>query len=155
MLSNTVVRMMLTERVGWDYCSSHSIQYYTFYRGNRYVDLGLQTHKVKARVHQHFRWDYSAVNLILLPVSTLSVSTGVFTMLLLFLSSHTTWRLIMIAEKDTVYKEFPPPLINRMEKHLVLYSSVLEEWQLDTLKRLEKWIMNFSHISKWAGSELL
>ena len=45
-----------------------------------------------------------------------------------------------------MYDEFPTPLINRLEKHFVLYSSVLEGWQLDTLKDLEEWIKNFSHV---------
>ena len=56
-------------------------------------------------------------------------------------------RLILIAEKTTVYDEFPTPLINRLEKHFVLYSSVLEDWQTETLAELEMWIKDFSHIS--------
>ena len=56
-------------------------------------------------------------------------------------------RLILIAEKTTVYDEFPTPLINRLEKHFVLYSSVLEDWQTETLAELEIWIKDFSHIS--------
>lgn len=53
-------------------------------------------------------------------------------------------RLILIAEKDTVYEKFPTPLINRMEKHFVLTSSVLKEWQEIVLKKLEDWIQKFS-----------
>ena len=30
-------------------------QYYLEYSGNRYVDLGLQTHRVKCRVHPDFK----------------------------------------------------------------------------------------------------
>ena len=56
-------------------------------------------------------------------------------------------RLILIAEKTTVYEKFPTPLINRLEKHFVLYSSVLEEWQLKTLSQLEDWVKAFSHVS--------
>ena len=52
-------------------------------------------------------------------------------------------RLILIAEKDTVYEKFPTPLINRMEKHFVLTSSVLEDWQETVLDQLEKWISQF------------
>ena len=55
-------------------------------------------------------------------------------------------RLILIAEKTTVYEEFPTPLINRLEKHFVLYSSVLENWQTDTLRKMEEWIKDFSHV---------
>ncbi len=53
-------------------------------------------------------------------------------------------RLILIAEKDTVYKKFPTPLINRLEKHFVLTSSVLEDWQNDILRVFDKWIQKFS-----------
>ncbi len=30
-------------------------QYYMYYGGVRYVDLGLQTHRVKCRVHDNFK----------------------------------------------------------------------------------------------------
>ena len=30
-------------------------QYYMHYGDNRYVDLGLQTHRVKCRVHKNFK----------------------------------------------------------------------------------------------------
>ena len=45
-----------------------------------------------------------------------------------------------------MYEEFPTPLINRLEKHFVLYSSVLEDWQTDTLRKMEEWINYFSHV---------
>jgi len=53
-------------------------------------------------------------------------------------------RLILIAEKKTVYQKFPTPLINRMEKHFVLISSVLEKWQEELLEEFERWILNYS-----------
>ena len=53
-------------------------------------------------------------------------------------------RLILIAEKDTVYEKFPTPLINRLEKHFVLTSSILEDWQEQVLKDFEEWIRDFS-----------
>ena len=46
----------------------------------------------------------------------------------------------------TVYEQFPTPLINRLEKHFVLYSSVLEDWQTDVMKELQQWIKDFSHV---------
>ena len=49
----------------------------------------------------------------------------------------------MIAEKDKVYEEFPTPLINRLEKHFVLTSSVLEAWQEEVLNEFEAWISHF------------
>ncbi len=53
-------------------------------------------------------------------------------------------RLILIAEKDTVYDKFPTPLINRLEKHFVLTSSILKDWQETVLMDFEDWITKFS-----------
>ena len=54
-------------------------------------------------------------------------------------------RLILIAEKDTVYDKFPTPLINRLEKHFVLTSSILEGWQETVLGKFKDWIRKFSN----------
>ena len=43
-----------------------------------------------------------------------------------------------------MYQKFPTPLINRLEKHFVLISSVLEDWQENVLKQFEDWISAFS-----------
>jgi hypothetical protein len=53
-------------------------------------------------------------------------------------------RLILIAEKSTVYEKFPTPLINRLEKHFVLTSSILEDWQKTVLEEFQEWINKFS-----------
>ena len=53
-------------------------------------------------------------------------------------------RLILIAEKSTVYEKFPTPLINRLEKHFVLTSSILEDWQVNVLEKFQEWISKFS-----------
>jgi len=58
-----------------------------------------------------------------------------------------TVRLIMIAKKKTVYEKFPTPLINRLEKHFVLTSSVLTEGQLDVLRLFKEWIHQFSNVT--------
>ena len=39
----------------WDNGSSLR-QYYIYHGGSRYVDLGLQTHRVKCRVHENFKY---------------------------------------------------------------------------------------------------
>ena len=54
----------------------------------------------------------------------------------------------MIAEKNTVYEKFPTPLINRLEKHFVLTSSVLTEEQQDVLHHFQDWIKQFSSVSR-------
>ena len=57
-----------------------------------------------------------------------------------------TYRLILIAEKDTVYKTFPTPLINRLEKHFVLTETILLEWQENVLMKLKEWVETFSNV---------
>ena len=57
-------------------------------------------------------------------------------------------RLIVIAEKKTVYEKFPTPLINRLEKHFVLTSSVLTEEQQDVLHQFQDWIQQFASVSR-------
>ncbi|XP_028940022.1 E3 ubiquitin-protein ligase RNF213, partial [Antrostomus carolinensis] len=82
-------------------------QYYVYLAGQKYVDLGLGTHRVKCRVHPKFR-------------------------------------LIVIEEKDVVYKHFPIPLINRLEKHYLDISTVLDKQQRETVKELKKWVQDFT-----------
>ncbi len=54
------------------------------------------------------------------------------------------YRLIVVAEKDVVYERFPIPLINRLEKHLLVMSTGLTERQSDLVKELEEWVKQFS-----------
>ncbi|KAJ8251476.1 hypothetical protein GJAV_G00221750, partial [Gymnothorax javanicus] len=78
-------------------------QYYVCLGGQKYVDLGLGTHRVKCRVHKDFR-------------------------------------LIVIEEKEVVYKQFPIPLINRLEKHYLDINTVLKSEQKELVRALEKWV---------------
>ena len=52
----------------------------------------------------------------------------------------------MIAEKDKVYEEFPTPLINRLEKHFVVTSTVLDNAQKELLAELETWARGYACI---------
>ena len=54
--------------------------------------------------------------------------------------------MILIAEKQTVYKKFPTPLINRLEKHFVVTSTILTDEQMRIMKRLTRWAEDFSTI---------
>ena len=72
------------------------------------------------------------------------ISTFIFKM---FHYEMYLFRLILIAEKGTVYEKFPTPLINRLEKHFVLTKTVLLDWQTDVLARLGEWIKKFSCVS--------
>ncbi|XP_069619694.1 E3 ubiquitin-protein ligase RNF213 isoform X2 [Ranitomeya imitator] len=83
-------------------------QYYVYLAGQKYVDLGLGTHRVKCRVHPKFR-------------------------------------LIVIEEKDVVYKDFPIPLINRLEKHYLDMSTYLKKEQKAIVKELEAWVKEFTN----------
>ncbi|XP_073713018.1 E3 ubiquitin-protein ligase rnf213-alpha-like [Misgurnus anguillicaudatus] len=82
-------------------------QYYVCLGGQKYVDLGLGTHRVKCRVHKDFR-------------------------------------LIVIEEKEVVYKQFPVPLINRLEKHYLDINTVLKKEQKELVKELEQWVKMFA-----------
>ncbi|XP_052242488.1 E3 ubiquitin-protein ligase rnf213-alpha-like, partial [Dreissena polymorpha] len=82
-------------------------QYYVYFGGNRYVDLGLGTHRVKCPVHKNFR-------------------------------------LIVVALKQTVYTQFPIPLINRLEKHLLSVNTILDEEQIYLAGELQKWASDFT-----------
>ena len=57
-----------------------------------------------------------------------------------------SFRLILIAERDKVYEEFPTPLINRLEKHFVVTATVLNDTQKQLLKELENWVMKYACI---------
>ncbi|XP_049324067.1 E3 ubiquitin-protein ligase rnf213-alpha isoform X2 [Astyanax mexicanus] len=81
-------------------------QYYVCLGGQKYVDLGLGTHRVKCRVHKDFR-------------------------------------LIVIEEKEVVYRQFPIPLINRLEKHYLDINTVLRNEQKELVKELETWVEQF------------
>ncbi|XP_060590374.1 E3 ubiquitin-protein ligase rnf213-alpha-like [Ruditapes philippinarum] len=78
-------------------------QYYVYFGGERYVDLGFGTHRVKCPVHKDFK-------------------------------------LIVVAEKQTVYERFPIPLINRLEKHCLMSTALLNEYQKRLARSLKEWI---------------
>lgn len=85
-------------------------QYYVCLGGQKYVDLGLGTHRVKCRVHKDFR-------------------------------------LIVIEEKEVVYKQFPIPLINRLEKHYLDIHTVLRTEQRRIVVELERWVHMFVSVN--------
>ena len=82
-------------------------QYYMEMNNQRYVDLGLGTHRMKCRVHNEFK-------------------------------------LIVVADKDTVRERFPTPLINRLEKHILTMSTVLTNDGVIVSEQLAEWAKNIS-----------
>ncbi|XP_052215091.1 E3 ubiquitin-protein ligase rnf213-alpha-like isoform X2 [Dreissena polymorpha] len=57
---------------------------------------------------------------------------------------HQNFRLIVVAEKQTVYKRFPIPLINRLEKHIITGNTMLDEEHLALAKILQCWAKQLS-----------
>lgn len=55
--------------------------------------------------------------------------------------------MVVVAEKRVVYREFPIPLINRMEKHFLTMEGMLSDVQLKLAVDLEKWVKDFSNVS--------
>ena len=70
-------------------------------------------------------------------------------------SSSFFWRLIVIAEKDVVYNNFPIPLINRLEKHFLVTSTSLTPDQMELVGKLRIWANDFAEVStkrsRWEG----
>ena len=86
-------------------------QYYMEMNNQRYVDLGLGTHRMKCRVHDEFK-------------------------------------LIVVADTETVQERFPTPLINRLEKHFLTMSTVLSEEGTAISNQLSIWAKNFATLDK-------
>ena len=91
-------------------------QYYVYHGGQRFVDLGLGSHRVKCQVHRKFR-------------------------------------LILIADREAVYKDFPIPLINRMEKHFLAMSSILSHQQQRIVEAIDQWVKDFSEVEQFGFRE--
>ena len=85
------------------------------------------------------------------PSKDVVLLSSIYSQLTWAFSPNFLTRLIVIAEKKTVYEKFPTPLINRLEKHFVLTSSVLTEWQLDVLHHFQNWIHQFSSVTGTSG----
>ena len=58
------------------------------------------------------------------------------------------FRLIVIADKTTVFKQFPPPLINRLEKHALDISTILPNDPVvqGVVEQLSGWLNDFCTI---------
>ena len=52
-------------------------------------------------------------------------------------------RLILIADKDKVYDEFPTPLINRLEKHYLVTSTILTDKEKSVMQKIDSWVKEF------------
>ncbi|KAA0724978.1 E3 ubiquitin-protein ligase rnf213-beta [Triplophysa tibetana] len=56
---------------------------------------------------------------------------------------HKNFRLIVVEDQEKVYKRFPVPLKNRLEKHKVDRSTDMMPWQHRVLEKLRKWAEDF------------
>lgn len=61
---------------------------------------------------------------------------------------HKAFRLVVVEDQEKVYRQFPVPLINRLEKHRVNRSTDLTPWQLRVLGKLREWVEEFCKQSK-------
>ena len=102
-------------------------QYYITLSDRRYVDLGLQSHRIKCRVHPNFKF--------------------VNGKLIICFHFYNMYRLVLIANKDKVYEEFPTPLINRLEKHYLVISKILSTKQEVLVKKIETWVDDYLTVS--------
>ena len=61
---------------------------------------------------------------------------------------HPDFRLIVIADKSTVFEKFPPPLINRLEKHILTISTIIEDDVVMTniVSKLTEWLRRFNTV---------
>ncbi len=83
-------------------------QYYTYFGGNKYVDLGLGTQRVKCRVHRDAR-------------------------------------LVIVATREEIVRDFPVPLINRLEKHEVSVALALkDDGERKIAEELKAWAIRFN-----------
>ena len=60
---------------------------------------------------------------------------------------HEDFRLIIIADHNKVFTTFPSALINRLEKHFVLSSTILDKESYEYAKELSLWAAKFSTVS--------
>ena len=47
---------------------------------------------------------------------------------------------MLIAEKNKVHTKFPIPLINRLEKHYMSATSLLDSYEKEAKEKLEQWM---------------
>ncbi|KAF4106371.1 E3 ubiquitin-protein ligase rnf213-beta-like isoform X3 [Onychostoma macrolepis] len=59
---------------------------------------------------------------------------------------HEDFRLVVVEDQEKVYKKFPVPLKNRLEKHKVDRSTDLTPWQHRILEKLKQWAEDFSNV---------
>ncbi len=57
---------------------------------------------------------------------------------------HENFRMILLAEEDVVMNQFPTPLINRLEKHHLVMSTMLDFEQTYIVKKVTEWAKNFA-----------
>ena len=58
-----------------------------------------------------------------------------------------------MAEKQIVYKTFPIPLINRLEKHTLTMETMLSDQQLRLTRLVEHWAKTFAEVDNNSNME--
>ena len=62
---------------------------------------------------------------------------------------HEKFRLLVVAEKNMVYKRFPIPLINRLEKHFLSTGTLLQGHQKNIYDQLTAWVQRFIEYARY------
>ena len=57
------------------------------------------------------------------------------------------YRLVVLADKNVVHERFPPPLLNRLEKHFLATESMLTDAEKEIQRDMDKWVKNFATIN--------
>ena len=59
---------------------------------------------------------------------------------------HKRFRLLVIANEKDVHEQFPIPLINRLEKQILGWQTLLTEHLKEVVEKLKKWASNFCEV---------
>ena len=66
---------------------------------------------------------------------------------------HKEFRMILLAEENVVMETFSTPLINRLEKHQLVMSTMLDESQAYIVTQIEEWAEKFAKLRNALPSE--
>ncbi|XP_062408415.1 E3 ubiquitin-protein ligase rnf213-alpha-like isoform X2 [Sardina pilchardus] len=64
------------------------------------------------------------------------------------------FRLIVIEEKNTVYEQFPTPLLNRLEKHCLEISNIFPPYAKEMQNELENWLKTLVTTDMYQSEEV-
>ena len=60
---------------------------------------------------------------------------------------HKDFKLIVVADHSTTSTKFPSALINRLEKHILTFSTILSDEELKTANEIKSYALNFANVN--------